>query len=130
MENRKLRYDGRRWEVFWTSQNAEHVATNHVADPAGHPLLHQRIAYLLTEKWYVVVPGERTQKSRFLLFDPPTNLVLEAFVTLAPDAAGSRTGRAVIHTCFVCQNPALRQLVYEKVTHPHPRRSRDGSRED
>jgi|GEM_PF-1751232 len=92
-KNTEIEFEGQRYEVFWKSQFAWHVAQNYL-NP-DHRITHPEIGDLLTR--VRVVTPERGGRLGFVgLFRGVAYLTI---VTLVP-GTNRQPGRCVVHTSY------------------------------
>ncbi len=113
-QNRKFKHGDDRYEIFWTSELAEHIAIRHQQEPDTHPLLHLDIARLLCGHRYfdAPLPNSRTRRF-FILYDAEQDRIFRAIVTLTNDPQHGPIGRALVHSCVIYNSPIFRSLIYE-----------------
>lgn len=93
--NKIIDYEGRAYEVFWTSQNARHVCQNLYAGDALHDLDHEAIVRVL-EAYEKV--AELT-KDRYVFLSRHYGRVYEIYVHLETGTSKC-PGRCTIKTCY------------------------------
>jgi len=92
--NTTIAYAGVRYEVYWTSQYAEHILTN-FPDPR-HGVKHTEIVRILQVAGYV----EKTKKRDFYVFvSEYEGKVFETYAYLIP-VSSVRPAHCIIVTCF------------------------------
>ncbi len=97
-KNTEIEFEGQRYEVFWKSQFAWHVAQNYL-NP-DHRITHPEIGDLLTRTKGTV--PERNGRFGFVgIFNG------EIYLTIVTLVAGSnrRAGRCVVHTSYRTRDP-------------------------
>lgn len=88
-------YEGRAYEIFWTSQFAKHVCQNLYAGDGLHDLDHETIVRVLVKHEKVV----ELTNGRFAFLARYKERVYEVYVHLEPGPA-KRPGRCTIITCY------------------------------
>lgn len=95
-QNKRIRYEGREYEIFWTSQHARHVCANLNVNKL-HDIHHEDIAQLL-EHYDAVVP-ELNDRYTFLNWRNQRRCLYEIHVYLV-GGSRNRPGRCVVLTGY------------------------------
>lgn len=104
--NKRIRYDGREYEIFWTSQHARHICANFGTDKL-HDLHHEDISQLLEH--YDAVEEELNDRYTFLNWNNQRRCVYEIHVYLV-GASRNRAGRCVVLTGYRSNKQRYLQL--------------------
>jgi len=93
--NTIIDYEGRAYELFWTSQHARHICQNLYAGDGLHDLDHEAISRVLASYDYVqeLTNGRCVFISRYL------GRVYEIHVHLE-QGSRKRPGRCTVKTCY------------------------------
>lgn len=94
--NKRIRYQDREYEIFWTTQYARHVCSNFNTDKL-HDLHHEDIAQLL-EQYDAVIP-EHNNRYTFLQWHNQRRCVYEIHVYLV-EGSRNRPGKCVVVTAY------------------------------
>lgn len=94
--NKRITYQGREYEIFWTTQHARHICANFGADKL-HDVHHEDIAQLL-EHYDAVVP-EHQGRYTFLNWNNRRGCVYELHVYLVMGGR-NRPGQCVVVTAY------------------------------
>jgi hypothetical protein len=95
-QNKRIRYLGREYEIFWTTQHARHICSSYHADKL-HDIHHEDIAQLL--EYYDAVDPERNDRYTFLNWNNQRRCVYEIHVYLV-NGGRNRPGRCVVLTGY------------------------------
>jgi len=95
-QNKRICYEGRDYELFWTSQYARHICSNYGRDKL-HDVHHEDIGQLLEH--YDAVDPEGNGRYTFLNWRNRNGCVYELHVYLEPGGR-NRTGRCVVVTAY------------------------------
>lgn len=95
-QNKRIRYQGYEYEIFWTTQYARHICANYNQDKQ-HDLHHEDIAQLLEH--YDAVDPESNDRYTFLNWSNRRGCVYEMHVYLEKGSR-NRPGRCVVVTAY------------------------------
>jgi hypothetical protein len=95
-QNKRIRYAGHEYEIFWTSQHARHICSNFNRDKL-HDIHHEDIAQLL--EYYDAVVPEFNDRYTFLNWHNQRGYVYELHVYLVKGSR-NRPGRCVVLTGY------------------------------
>ena len=107
--NTYITHEGLRYEIYWTSQYAQHVLENYY-DP-DHGVDHTTISRILQRARYII-PKRGRGRQRPYLHTCLTNyqgVVYESYVFLVPELA-AWPARCVVLTCYKSKNPEYQAL--------------------
>ncbi|HET9505504.1 MAG TPA: hypothetical protein VFO93_18315 [Hymenobacter sp.] len=110
--NTYVTHQGQRYEIYWTTQAAQHVLENYVADLAGgvHQRLdHRTVAQLLRRARYVIPVSSDPRPYYHVFLTGRAGRVYETYVYLVPELDG-RPARCVAVTCYLSKKQIYRQL--------------------
>lgn len=93
--NTIIDYNGRAYEVFWTSQFAKHVCQNLYAGDGLHDLDHEAIVRVLTSYEQAL----ELTNGRFVFLARYRQRIYEIYVHLEQGST-KRPGRCTIITCY------------------------------
>ncbi len=93
--NTIIDYEGRAYEVFWTSQFAHHVCQNLYAGDALHDLDHEAVTRALAEYDYV----QEFPNARAVFLSRYQGRIYEIHVHLERGSA-KRPGRCTVKSCY------------------------------
>ena len=94
--NKCIRYEGREYEIFWTTQHARHVCATYGTNTL-HDIHHDDIAQLL--EYYDAVVPHGQDRYTFLNWRNQRERVYEIHVYLV-NASRNRPGRCVVFTGY------------------------------
>ena len=112
--NTYIKYEGERYEIYWTSNAAKHVLDNYVTDLVNgphHGLDHCEISQLLRRARYVI-PGPVFQDARPYIHAFLTgrkSQVFETYVYLVPELDGTPR-RCVVVSSYKSNKSQYRSL--------------------
>jgi hypothetical protein len=92
--NTTIAYAGSRYEVYWTSQFAEHVLTN-FSDPR-HGVKHTEIVRILLAAGYV---EETKRRNVYVFVSEYDGKIFETYAYLSP-VTEARPAQCIIVTCY------------------------------
>jgi hypothetical protein len=95
-QNRKLSFEGRAYEVFWTSQQAWHIAERYF-EPT-HRVTHLEIAAMITDRDALIIQTD-SRRSRFYVY---ARFSRRCYVTAV--AFNEMLGRCVIYSSHIESN--------------------------
>lgn len=93
--NKIIDFEGRAYEVFWTTQNAQHVCQNLYVGDLLHDLDHEAVVRALDAYEQVV----EFTKGRYVFLSRYAGRLYEIHVHLETGTA-KRPGRCTIKTCY------------------------------
>lgn len=96
IQNKRIRYQGRDYELFWTTQNARHICSNYGKNKL-HDVHHEDIAQLL--EYFDAVLPTGNDRYVFLNWQNERNCVYEIHVSLV-GGSRNRPGRCVVITAY------------------------------
>jgi hypothetical protein len=102
--NTYVTHEERRYEIYWTSQYAEHVMQNY-ADPR-HGVTHTQIAQIIRRARFIFPLQGRGRPRPYyhICLSAYQGELYESYVYLLPELAGS-PARCIVVTCYKCQRP-------------------------
>ena len=93
--NTTIEYNGQKYEIFWTSQDARHICQNYYAADTIHDVHYEEIVTILQQSSFVQEFG----KGRYTFITSYRDKVYETHVYLKP-GTNNRPGRCVIKSCY------------------------------
>lgn len=102
--NTYMTHEGQRYEIYWTSQYAQHVMQNY-ADP-GHGVTHTQIAQIIRRARFIF-PKQGRGRPRpyyYVCLSAYEGELYESYVYLLPELGGY-PARCVVVTCYKCRRP-------------------------
>lgn len=111
-QNTYVTYLGQRYEIYWTTQAAQHVLENYVADQLSgvhQGLDHRTVAQLLQRARYTVPVLQDVRPDYYVFLTGRHQQVYETYAYLLPELTG-RPPRCVVVTCYRSNKQAYREL--------------------
>jgi len=110
--NTYLTYEQRRYEIYWTTQAAQHVLKNYLADLTGgahQGLDHRSVSQLLRRTRFIVAVPDDSRPDLYVCLTGRGGQVYETYVYLVTEPA-ERPPRCVVVTCYRSNKQAYRSL--------------------
>ena len=110
--NTYLAHEGIRYEIYWTTQAAQHILENYVADQLGgvhQGLDHRTVSQLLRRARYILPMHNDTRADLYVCLTGRAGQVYETYVYLVSEPAG-RPPRCVVVSCYLSNKQAYREL--------------------
>jgi len=110
-QNTYLTHLGQRYEIYWTTQAAQHILENYVTDQTGgvhRGLDHRMVAQLLKRARYVIPVSSDPRPYYHVFLTGRTGQVYETYVYLVPEL-DARPARCVVVTCYQSNKQICRQ---------------------
>lgn len=110
--NTYITHESRRYEIYWTTQAAQHVLDSYVADMTGgvhQGINHRTVAQLLRRARYIVALLEDVRPHFYVCLTGRAGKVYETYVYLVPEL-DQRPPRCVVVSCYASNKQAYRDL--------------------
>lgn len=110
--NTYLTHEGTRYEIYWTTQAAQHILENYVADQTGgvhQGLDHRTVAQLLRRARYILPMRNDARIDLYVCLTGRTGQVYETYVYLVSEPA-DHPPRCVVVSCYRSNKQAYREL--------------------
>jgi len=110
--NTYLTHQSQRYEIYWTTQAAQHILENYVADQNGgvhQGLDHRTVSQLLRRARYILPVPDDPRPDLYVCLTGRANQVYETYVYLVAELAG-RPARCVVVSCYQSNKQTYRQL--------------------
>lgn len=103
--NTYITHEGQRYDIYWTSQYAQHVLENYT-DP-NHGVTHTEISRIVQRARYIFPPMQgrgRERPNLYVCLSALGGQLYESYVYLLPELQGY-PARCVVVTCYKCRRP-------------------------
>lgn len=110
--NTYLAHEGTRCEIYWTTQAAQHILENYVADQMGgvhQGLDHRTVSQLLRRARYLLPVSSDPRPYYHVCLTGRAGRVYETYVYLVPEL-DARPARCVVVTGYQSNKQIYRQL--------------------
>jgi hypothetical protein len=110
--NTYLTHEGTRYEIHWTTQAAQHILENYVADQTGgvhQGIDHRTVSQLLRRARYILLMYNDARADLYVCLTGRMGQVYETYVYLVAEQA-SRPPRCVVVSSYVSNKQAYREL--------------------
>jgi hypothetical protein len=111
-QNTYVTHLGQRYEIYWTTQAAQHILENYVADQISgvhQGLDHRTVSQLLRRARYTVQVLNTARSDYYVFLTGRNRQVYETYVYLMPELTG-QPPRCVVVTCYRSNKQAYREL--------------------
>ena len=110
--NTYLTHQSQRFEIYWTTQAAQHVLENYLTDQSGgvhQGIDHRMVSQLLQRARYVIRVTSDPRPYYHVCLTGRAGQVYETYVYLVPEL-DARPARCVVVTCYRSNKQIYRQL--------------------
>jgi len=113
--NTHVTLDNQRYEIYWTTEAAQHVLDNYVKDRDGgvhKGLSHSLVSQLLRKALYILPLSEDKRPYVHVCLTKAQGKVYESYAYFVPEL-DHRPRRCVVITCYVSNKQHYRSLFDE-----------------
>ena len=110
--NTYLTHQSQRFEIYWTTQAAQHILENYLTDQGGgvhQGIDHRLVSQLLRRARYVLPMLDDRRPALYVCLTGRDSRIYETYVYLVAELAG-RPARCVVVSCYQSNKQNYRQL--------------------